>query len=57
MSKFNPDTAAGLDEIIQIANGSTANMFFMETGIKPCDLITKLAREVKLLRKNKENKQ
>lgn len=56
MNKFNTHTSAGLDAIIQIADGATANMFWMETGLKPCELITALAREVKALREEREDK-
>ena len=54
MNKFNTHTAAGLDAIIQVASGATANTFWLETGLKPCELITALAREVKALREEKE---
>ena len=54
MNKFDSDTTDGLDAIIQIADGATANTFWMETGLKPCEVITKLAREVKALREEKE---
>ena len=54
MNKFNTHTAAGLDAIIQVASGATANTFWFETGLKPCELITALAREVKALREEKE---
>ena len=54
MNKFNTHTADGLDAIIQVASGATANTFWLETGLKPCELITALAREVKALREEKE---
>ena len=54
MNKFTPETLAGLDAIIQAADGVSANRFWMETGVKPCELIVKLANEVKLLRELKE---
>ena len=54
MNKFTPETLAGLDAIIQAADGVSANRFWMETGVKPCELIVKLANEVKLLRKEQE---
>lgn len=54
MNKFHTHTAEGLDAIIQVASGATANTFWMQTGLKPCELITALAREVKALREEKE---
>jgi len=54
MNKFNTHTAAGLDAIICVASNSSANTFWMQTGLKPCELITALAREVKALRKERE---
>lgn len=54
MNKFHTHTAAGLDAIIQIADGATANTFWMQTGLKPCELITQLAREVKALREERD---
>lgn len=54
MNKFNTHTADGLDAIIQVASGATANTFWFETGLRPCELITALAREVKVLREEKE---
>ena len=54
MSKINTETAEGLEAIIELADGSTANMFWMQTGVKPCELITLLARELKLVREEKE---
>jgi len=56
MNKFDPETPDGLEAITQIANHTTANSFYMETGIHPCELIVKLADEVKQLRKQKEGK-
>lgn len=56
MNKFHTHTTEGLDAIIWVASNSSANTFWMQTGLKPCELITALARELKALReeRNKE---
>ena len=54
MNKSHTHTTEGLDAIIWVASNSSANTFWMQTGLKLCELITQLAREVKALREERD---
>ncbi len=41
--KFDMNTDAGLRAIIEVAGNSHADTFWLQTGVRPCELIAQLA--------------
>lgn len=48
--KFDYQTVSGLNQIINAASGATANTFWMNTGLRPCEMIVQLAADLIRLR-------
>lgn len=42
-ARFNLSTRAGLQEIIAVARRNNADTFWINTGLRPCELISELA--------------